>query len=76
MCGNHSLLTRHVNGAVFLYPSNCLTKGAQQITARDFRAHSHAELKTKRKMRNADFSGLSGFVQGIHGVLFLYREIE
>ena len=32
-----------------------------------------AGLKTKIKMRNADFFALSGFVQGIHGILFLYR---
>jgi hypothetical protein len=60
----------------FPVPFESPPTGAQQIPARDFRAHSPAELKTKIKMRNPEFYAHSGFAQGIHGILFLYREIE
>jgi len=73
-CQKASLLTRQRR--CFPVPFKSPPKGGQQIPARDFRAHSLAELKTKIKMRNADFYALSGFVQGIHGILFLYREME
>jgi hypothetical protein len=67
---NGYLLTRYVNGAVFLYPSNCLLTGTAT------RAHFPAKLKTKRKLEMKIFYELSAFAQRVHAILSLYREIE